>query len=409
MVRERQRTGLIIRVDDPSGTSLTHTGNKVRLSAVRVECPFLPVRSHSARRELTRSGIIGQTHQSSTLGLRMTKALPVRGLFLILLLLELIGALVSVPAGADTGRPNAELGPTHVQVGIFLLDLDAIDSASQSFQANVYFEATWKDPRLEGEAQGLTVTRRSEEVWHPRLQILNQQRIWSSLPDVVDIEPDGTVTYRARVWGDFSQPLDLREFPFDSQRIEIPVVAAGFSPEEVALSASPRSGIGTKFSVADWKIRDWQMTTDVEVPGPEGAQDAAIAMVLEAERLRGYYWIKVIAPLILIVAMSWAVNWIDPKDTGTKISIAITAMLTLIAYRFAIGANLPQISYLTRMDLFILFSTILIYASLVMVVTTAAFSSKDRPEVSGRIDRVARWGLPLAFIASWVISMMMPN
>ena len=203
--------------------------------------------------------------------------------------------------------------------------------------------------------------------------------------------------------------MDLREFPFDSQRIEIPVVAAGYSPDEVALSASPTSGIGTKFSVADWKIADWQISTDVEVPGPEGAQDAAISMVLEAERLRGYYWIKVIAPLILIVAMSWAVNWIDPKDTGTKISIAITAMLTLIAYRFAIGASLPQISYLTRMDLFILFSTILIYASLVMVVATAAFSAKGKPEVSGQIDRVARWGLPLAFIASWVVSMMMPN
>jgi hypothetical protein len=30
-------------------------------------------------------------------------------------------------------------------------------------------------------------------------------------------------------------------------------------------------------------------------------------------------------------------------------------MLTLIAYRFAIGSGLPQVSYLTRIDLFILF------------------------------------------------------
>ncbi len=334
---------------------------------------------------------------------------PHRRVFSRLSLLVLISALASAPAAANTGRPNAELGPTQVRVGIFLIDLDAIDSASQSFQANIYFEAEWKDPRLADEAGGTTATRRLDEVWNPRLQILNQQRIWSSLADVVDIEPDGTVTYRARVWGDFSQPLDLREFPFDKQMIEIPVVAAGYGPDEVVLSARAGSGIGTEFSVADWKIVDWRMTTDVEVPGPEGAKDASVAMILEAERLRGYYWIKVIAPLILIVAMSWAVNWIDPKDTGTKISIAITAMLTLIAYRFAIGASLPQISYLTRLDLFILFSTILIYASLVMVVTTAAFSSKGKPEVSGRIDRVARWGLPLAFIASWVVSMMIPN
>ena len=142
-------------------------------------------------------------------------------------LLALVVALAAPSVSADTGRPNTEQGPTQVQVSIFLLDLDAIDSASQSFQANVYFEAKWKDPRFADEASGEAITRRLDEVWHPRLQILNQQRIWASLPEMVDIAPDGTVTQRARVWGDFSQPLDLREFPFDSQRIEIPVVAAG--------------------------------------------------------------------------------------------------------------------------------------------------------------------------------------
>lgn len=339
----------------------------------------------------------------------MTNALPDRSLFLKLFGVAVMLASAFVPAGADTGRPSAELGPTQVQVAIFLLDLDAIDSASQSFQANVYFEATWKDPRMADEARGQTITRRLEEVWHPRLQILNQQRIWSSLTEVVDIEPDGTVTERARVWGDFSQPLDLREFPFDTQTIKILLVAAGYGPDEVVLSASPLSGIGDEFSVADWKIVDWRMTKDFAIPGPEGAQIAGIAMALEAERLRGYYWIKVIAPLILIVAMSWAVNWIDPKDTGTKVSITITAMLTLIAYRFAIGASLPQISYLTRIDLFIAFSTILIYASLITVVTTAAFSVKGKPGVARRIDQISRWGFPLFFLASWTVSMILPT
>jgi hypothetical protein len=328
---------------------------------------------------------------------------------LILSFLSLVAALVSAPASAYTGRPNAAIGPTAVALSIFLLDLDGIDSASQNFQANVYFEATWQDPRLAEASRGGSVTRRLEEIWHPRLQILNQQRIWSSLRDVVEIAPDGTVTQRARVWGDFSQPLDLREFPFDSQTIEIPVVPAGYNSDEVTLSVGPHSGIGENFSIADWTVADWRMTSDVAIPGVEGTQEAGVAMVLEAERLRGYYWIKVIAPLILIVAMSWAVNWIDPKDAGTKISITITAMLTLIAYRFAIGAHLPQISYLTRLDLFILFSTLLIYASLVTVVATAAFSNKGKPEMARNIDRVSRWGFPLFFVASWIFSMAVPT
>ena len=333
--------------------------------------------------------------------------MPLQDLLTKLLLFVSIIAPMSVPASADTGRPNPEQGPTQVQVEIFLLDLDAIESASQSFDANVYFEATWKDPRLADRAQGRTITLPLDQVWHPRLQILSQQRIWSSLPDIVEIKPDGTVTQRARVWGSFSQPLDLSEFPFDTQTIGIQVVAAGYGPEQVALSSNPSSGIGDAFSVADWKTMEWRMTTDLRIPGPDEAQNPSIALLLVVERLTGYYWIKVIAPLILIVAMSWAVFWIDPKDTGTKVSISITAMLTLIAYRFAIGASLPAISYLTRMDLFILFSTILVYASLVAVVLTATYARKGNTGLAKRIDTISRWGFPLFFIASAVVTMTM--
>jgi len=333
---------------------------------------------------------------------------PNRLCLLILPIVALICALVSPPASAETGRPNAKLDPEHVAVDIFLLDLDEIDSHDQSFQANIYFEATWNDLRLADEKREVTVTRRLDEAWHPRLQIVNQQRVWSSLPDVVEIAPDGSVTQRARIWGDFSQPLDLREFPFDNQSLQILVVTAGFSDEEIILSPGPSSGIGKTFSIADWEITDWQMTTNVEVPGPEGARSAGVAMALQVQRLRGYYWIKVIAPLVLIVAMSWAVFWIDPKETGTKISITITAMLTLIAYRFAIDNSLPAISYLTRMDLFILFSAILIYASLVAVVVTAAYERKEKTSIAKGIDRASRWGFPLIFIVSWVVSMRMP-
>ena len=312
--------------------------------------------------------------------------------------------LVSVPiahAGTNTGRPNPEQGPTTVTVDIFLLDLDAVDSAAQSFDANVYFEASWRDPRLIDESLRGSRTLSLKEIWHPRLQILNRQRLWASLPDEVEVAPDGTVTQRARVWGSFSQPLDLRKFPFDTQWITVTVAPAGYGSAEVTPIPGSMSGIADEFSVADWRILEWRITADVIIPGPEGVRDPGVELLLVAERLPGYYWIKVIAPLILIVAMSWAVFWIDPKELGTKISITITAMLTLIAYRFAIGASLPHISYLTRMDWFILFSTILVYTSLVAVIVTAAYARKGNSTLAMRIDCASRWGFPLFFVIAW--------
>ena len=62
-----------------------------------------------------------------------------------------------------------------------------------------------------------------------------------------------------------------------------------------------------------------------------------------ASRQTGYYVLKVILPLVLIVIMSWVVFWIDPNEPGTQISVAVTSILTLVAYRFMIDSLLPNV------------------------------------------------------------------
>src|SRR4051812_36284102 len=66
--------------------------------------------------------------------------------------------------------------------------------------------------------------------------------------------------------------------------------------------------------------------------------------------------LKSFLPLVLIVMMSWAVFWIDPNTSNSQISIAVTSMLTLIAYRFAVDGQLPRLPYMTRLDTFFLAS-----------------------------------------------------
>jgi len=99
----------------------------------------------------------------------------------------------------------------------------------------------------------------------------------------------------------------------------------------------------------------------------------------------------------MIVMMSWVVFWIDPKAAGTQISVSMTSMLTLIAYRFAVGADLPKVSYLTRLDGFILLSTILVFTSLVEVLLTSTLAQGDSLAMARRIDLWARLIFPVAF------------
>jgi hypothetical protein len=90
-------------------------------------------------------------------------------------------------------RPDAWRGPTKVHFLVFVIDIDDIDDANQSFATNVYLRLRWKDSRLANPG-GATRQVRLEEIWNPRVLIANQQgRASKALPDVAQVEPDGTV------------------------------------------------------------------------------------------------------------------------------------------------------------------------------------------------------------------------
>jgi hypothetical protein len=302
-------------------------------------------------------------------------------------------------ASAASSRPDADKGPTRVYGTVFVKDVDAIDTPNQSFEATVYMEIRWRDQRLAHSGEG-EIARSLSEVWHPRTTIVNQQRVWRALPEFVEVSPDGDVVYRQQLWGSFSQPLKLRDFPFDRQVLTLQIVAAGYTPDEVELVRDTESvsGMSDNPSVPDWEFLDWKLETRPFVLSPGEDPVPGIAFSFEAARDRAFFLFRVIAPLILIVAMSWLVFWIDPEQSSTQISVAVTAMLTLIAYRFVVGASLPALSYLTRLDYFILAATVLVFAALAQVVVTARYAASNQLAKARRIDRVGRWAFPTAFL-----------
>ena len=95
--------------------------------------------------------------------------------------------------------------------------------------------------------------------------------------------------------------------------------------------------------------------------------------------------------------MSWTVFWIHPTLAAPQVSVAITSMLTLIAYRFAIGSEVPKLSYLTALDTFILTSSLLVFFSLVEVVIASALAFHDRIDTALTVDRYSRWIFPCVF------------
>jgi hypothetical protein len=324
-------------------------------------------------------------------------------------LLVLFATSIQLALGSEApsliDRPNAESGPTHISVGIWVADISNIDSVQQNFTAELAVVLRWKDSRLAHTGKGI-VRYPLEQIWHPRLSIVNETNSVSrKMPDSVEVEPDGTVTYRQRYVGAFTQPLRLQSFPFDRQTFRVQLVAVRYQSNEVMFvpdqvwirdGLKEAGGISPSVTLPDWTIEKWELKPLVYALAP-GLQYSSYAFEFTASRNVQHYILKVILPLVLIVIMSWAVFWIDPINASSQVSIAMTSMLTLIAYRFAIDSQLPLLPYMTRLDVFILASTLLVFFSLIEVVATIILDNTQKKKRAVRIDRYCRVIFPVIF------------
>ena len=130
----------------------------------------------------------------------------------------LIQLVRSAEAPALIERPGSGNVPTQVSVGIWIVDINNIDSAQQSFTADIAVVLRWKDARLAHTGTG-AVPYALDQIWTPRVSIANEtSSVVRKLPESAEAEPNGTVLYRQRYVGSFTQPLRLQSFPFDRLR-----------------------------------------------------------------------------------------------------------------------------------------------------------------------------------------------
>jgi hypothetical protein len=300
-------------------------------------------------------------------------------------------------------RPDEWRGPTKVHFLVFVLDIDEIDDARQSFAANVYIQLRWKDTRLANPG-GSTRQVRLDDIWNPRVLLANQQgRVATALPEIAQVNPDGTVIYRQRYTGNLSQPLDLSQFPMDKHSFTIHFVAAGYSDD--LLEFSPETyrsiqggAIADELSLPDWELVGYEALVLPYTP-IELIHTAGFAFRFEVERYVTYYIWQLILPLGVVVVMSWAAFWVGRENVGVRIGVATSSILTMIAHRFVLASLLPRLPYMTRMDYFTVGSTLLVFMALVTVIFTTFLAGKEYDSLAHKVDILARVIYPAIFVS----------
>ena len=319
----------------------------------------------------------------------------------------------SIPIEAQNLKPGGDGVKVAVKVGFFVIDVKEIDDIEQTFTADIWFNETWNDPRLSEKALGKSIEKclySQGEIWMPNLIVVNRNKGEHLMDKIARVDSEGNVNIQQRYVGELTSDLDFADFPFDEQTLHFILAAVGPDQDNIEFEVdNERTGQRESFSAEGWSIKLIDASANTELLKSWGDQPMhnllRIDFRLEAQRDKAYYVWKVIAPLCLIVLMAWAVFWIDPKHLGPQVGLSTATVFTLIAYRFAIGFSIPKVSYFTRMDKFVLFSTILVFLALGTAIATSKISSDGENKLAKLIEKYMRAIYLVVFLAIIVFTL----
>lgn len=301
-----------------------------------------------------------------------------------------------IPGELTFDRPDPQGTPTVVNIELYVIDVNQIKDANQTFLTDFIFTLDWKDPRLSEASLGKSLEYCRidiNSVWNPAINLVNMSwPIKTFYDDVVTVDAEGNVQFYQRTLGFLESPLNIEKFPFDRQILPITFASIDYNPRQLTLKVDSKdSGMREKLSIVGWDINPELGFENKNESVPVLGEVPLVEFQISAKRVSSYFVLLFMFSLSLIVLMAWCVFWIDPSQLGPQIGISTASVFTLIAFRFAISNQLPKVSFLTVMDKFVLFSTILIFLALGESILVSRIARQGNESLARKIDSTARW------------------
>jgi hypothetical protein len=311
--------------------------------------------------------------------------------------------------------PPEQDGPIKVKIAVDLLDIYSISDHEQSIGFKAEMKLTWTDPRnaFDPNVAGVDIKTLTGDFqwnelstgWYPQVVLLNEYDASDSGAILYKVKPDGSSTLFQTKNASAKVKMDLKRFPFDSQKLGIKFALFGYDTEQMVLE--PEVFISdlsrTELTTPEWVITNLQSFIG-EMKAPIlGADKNTSTFTLEVDVKRKSTFVigTIIIPLILIVLLSFAVFWLDVHSIQDRLNVSFIGVLTITAYQLVIGDSLPHVSYFTLVHWLIGISLIMVCLSI--AVNVFMKQAVDNTPNILRLNYACKWAFPILYISSLIV------
>ncbi|XP_043599765.1 neuronal acetylcholine receptor subunit alpha-7-like isoform X2 [Bombus pyrosoma] len=244
-----------------------------------------------------------------------------------------------------------ESEPLVLSFGLTLMQIIDVDEKNQLLITNLWLKLEWNDVNMRwntsdyGGVRDLRIP--PHRLWKPDVLMYNSadEGFDGTYPTNVVVKNNGTCLYVPPGIFKSTCKIDITWFPFDDQRCEMKFGSWTYDGFQLDLQLQDESGgdISSFITNGEWDL--------LGVPGkrneiyynccPEPYIDITFVVIIRRRTL--YYFFNLIVPCVLIASMA-VLGFTLPPDSGEKLSLGVTILLSLTVFLNMVAETMPATS-----------------------------------------------------------------
>ncbi|WP_078378476.1 ligand-gated ion channel [Sutcliffiella halmapala] len=282
-----------------------------------------------------------------------------------------------------------ENGPREASVGLYLLNMGKLDTMSGTFDVDFYI--TIKD---------------SQPIKDDSFELMNGRILRFDLNDEY-VEDDGTYVKIYRIIAALTTKIDLKNFPFDKQKLGIMIESTIENTEDlIYVPIENETGMDEYNRFPGWKILGWD--TEVNNHHYDVFDESYSQYVFNVSISKMWFnsFMKTFLPVLFTVLITLVIFIIAPDKVTTRLEIICSLLIAIAMFHISIFSQLPPVSYLTVADKFMFLTYFFLLICICVNVYIYKLNSNKENKNVIAIDKKIRYALfglvPLTYLLFFV-------
>ena len=293
--------------------------------------------------------------------------------------------------------------PVHVVVGSYVTKVQDVSFKDNKYAVDFYLWFRWKADGALADYKPLD----SFELVNGKIE---------NKSSVVE-KKIGELSYASvRVSATISETWDLKQFPFDSHRLQVHLEDSAHGTDElVFVPDTKNSRLGDELNLAGWVLTDFKGVVtdkvyqsnygDTTLPSDARSEYSRYSLSMDMNRTTfGTAW-KLLSTVLAATAVAFVAFMVKPSDLDPRFGLGVGALFAVAASAFVVSSSVPDSGVMTIADQVHMVAIGFIFLSLLQSAFALKWEVSGREADSVRLDHWSLFVFPLLYFgwAAWLI------